>query len=667
MTRPARTLWLDFETYYAKDYTLSSLTTEDYITDPRFETILVAIAENDGAPQYLTAAEFEVFARDYPWESSAVGCHNTAFDGRILSYRYNVHPAFLIDTLSIARVWMGGLEAGSSLAKVATHLGLPPKGTEVLNALGKRAADFTPDEFARYGEYSCHDVDLCRTAFNEFMRQGFPENELHIIDMTVRCFTRPILRLDKPLVRQYAENEENAKRAFLTEAVAPTEEEARGIFSSNPKFGALLISEGIEPPMKMSPTTHKETFAFAKSDPGFQELLEHPDDRIRWLAEGRLAVKSTLGITRSKRLLKLADGGKPLAVFLKYCGAHTHRWSGADGTNFQNLDKVKKGKPGSGTLRRALMAPKGWTLVVCDAKQIEARMLAWAAGNTPLLDAFTKGEDVYSVAAAQIYGRPVNPAERPEDDALRQVGKATVLGCGYGMGSLKFAQTILQGVVGPPTVFTEKDIETLGVNYHAFATKKRVEAAMKPPMRLQGQARLIHCAVAWHISNAYRQSNPAVVEFWAKCDRAIAEMMLDEPAQVLAPLPVTLARHAVIMPSGLPIRYAGLQHGESGAYYLQQFTRKHVNFYGGKFTENLIQSLARDVLAEQLVWAKEHIEDCYLVSSTHDEGIFCVPEERGEEMLAKLKGAFRICPAWAKGLPLDASGGFNRRYGDVKK
>ena len=180
---------LDFETYYAKDFSLTRMTTEEYINDPRFEVIGVGIQVNDGEPYWVTE-NIEAELKKIDWSESAVLCHNMMFDGAILAFKYGIIPAYYFDTLCMARA-VHGVDAGGSLAALVKRYELGEKGTEVVDALGKRRKDFTPKDLAKYGDYCLNDVRLTRALFDR-LGVGFPEKELDLIDMTLRMYTQPV-------------------------------------------------------------------------------------------------------------------------------------------------------------------------------------------------------------------------------------------------------------------------------------------------------------------------------------------------------------------------------------------------------------------------------------------------------------------------------------------
>ena len=124
---------LDFETYYSKDFSLTKLTTEEYINDPRFEVIGVGIKIDNGKT-YWVADNITEELNKIDWANSALLCHNTQFDGAILAFRYGIVPAYYFDTLCMARA-IYGVDAGGSLAALVKRYELGEKGTEVVNVV----------------------------------------------------------------------------------------------------------------------------------------------------------------------------------------------------------------------------------------------------------------------------------------------------------------------------------------------------------------------------------------------------------------------------------------------------------------------------------------------------------------------------------------------------
>ena len=420
---------VDFETYYDKDFSLSKITTEEYVRDPRFQVIGVGVKVNNNETEWASGSKQELadFLRSFNWEEAMFLAHNTMFDGAIAHWIFGIKPRVYTDTLCIARA-VDGVEVSGSLRALAERYTLGVKGTEVINALGKRRGDFTPEELSRYGDYCVNDVNLTYDLFKKFA-PDFPREELKLIDLSLRMFIEPTLDLDLGLLEQHLIETRDHKDKLLEKAGVDKKD-----LMSNAKFAGLLKGLGVEPPMKVSPTTGKETFAFAKTDEDFITLMDHEDPQVQTLIAARLGNKSTLEETRTQRFIDIAKRGL-LPVPVKYYAAHTGRWGGDDKINLQNLPSrgiaAKK-------LKRSIIAPEGYSLIDADSAQIEARILAWLAEQEDLVGSFANGEDVYKKMASRIYG----VAEDDVTAAQRFVGKTTILGAGYGMGSIRFREQL---------------------------------------------------------------------------------------------------------------------------------------------------------------------------------------------------------------------------------
>lgn len=430
---------IDWETYYSKDYSLTKLTTEEYIRSPLFEAIMLGIRMPDGEYRVIegTHEEIKFQLAGIEWHKYAVLAHNTMFDGAIMAWIFGIKPAAWLDTLSMARA-MFGLK-GNSLALLARRYNLEAKGTYAMNMLGKRRSDMTDAEFENYKEYCLHDVELCHQLFTLMsngwydlesadMRHPFPVRELELIDRLIRMYTEPSLRLNQYKLEQHLEGVLQRKEALL--AACSTDKDT---LMSNPKFAELLQSLGVTPPTKISPTNGKLTFAFAKTDPGMKDLLEHPDERVQVLAAARMGVKSTLEETRTIRFIDIAKRGGYFPIPLKYSAARTHRLGGMDKINLQNLPA--RGRDAK-RLKKAIEPPEDCVVINSDSSNIEARMLAWLAEQEDLVNDFANKVDVYSKMASRIYNRPIDRKRKEvvdgreiyPDEAEGFVGKTCLAG-----------------------------------------------------------------------------------------------------------------------------------------------------------------------------------------------------------------------------------------------
>jgi DNA polymerase len=602
---------LDFETYYDRDFSLSKITTEEYVRSPLFETIGLGIKKNDG-PTYWLAGEKRVAhtLSRIDWSDAAILCHNTMFDGAILSWRYGVKPKVWFDTLCMARA-IHGVEKSASLKALAETYGVGEKGNEVINALGKRLVDFTKDELDRYGEYCRNDVDLTYDIFNT-MAKKFPKQELKLIDQTLRMFIHPILELDGDLLEMHLQKTKLMKEDLLVASGVSKED-----LMSNPKLAEVLRSYGAEVPMKISPTTGKLTYAMAKNDEEFKALAEHEDFRVQAAIAARLGTKSTLEETRTQRFIDISKRGA-LPVPVRYYAAHTGRWGGDDKINLQNLPS--RG-PNAKVLKRAIIAPEGMTIIESDSAQIEARVLAWLAEQDDLVDAFAQGKDVYKKMAAKIYSVPEDEVTKEQ----RFVGKTTILGAGYGMGGPKFQAALL----------------TQGVEV------------------TEGEAK--------RIITIYREENEQITDLWKRAGymlRALANGEVQEFGRD-GVLSVDTNAPGVILPSGLLLRYDGLRGHQNadGVEYTYQTRKGPSRIYGGKVIENVCQAIARCIIGDQMLRiAKKH----RAVLTVHDSIVCCVSDDGVAEAKAWVEECMRWVPDWAAGLPVNCEAGVGKNYGDCE-
>lgn len=601
---------IDFETYYDRDYSLSKITTEEYVRSDQFEVIGAAVKVNNGDTEWAsgTHEQLKKWLHTFDWTNSAVLAHNTMFDGAILAWRFGVYPRAWMDTLCMGRA-LHGVEVGGSLKAMAERYALGEKGTEVLNALGKRRADFYDDELERYGDYCVNDVELTYKLFNR-MGKKFPKQELKIIDLTLRMFIEPRLELDKELLAKHLEQVKAKKDDLLTAAGTDKAE-----LMSNEKFAEMLRSYGVNPPMKISPATGKLTYAFAKNDEEFKALLDYPDLAVQTIVAARLGTKSTLEETRTQRFIEIAERGS-LPVPIRYYAAHTGRFGGDDKINLQNLPSRGAN---ANALKKAIVAPAGFTIIDADSAQIEARVLAWLAGQDDVVEAFAEGKDVYKRMASAIYGKPESDISKDE----RFVGKTTILGCGYGMGALKF----------------QAQLKTFGVD-----------------VDLEESRRII---------DIYRRTNNRIALLWREAQNALVNMSRNDPARLgrAGVLEVVPEETAIKLPSGLLLRYDDLrfEQTDKGVEYHYKTRKGRTRIYGGKVIENVCQALARCIIAEQMLRIGKKYK---VVLTVHDAIAIVCRDSVVDEAKAYVEECMRWVPEWATGLPLNCESGVGKSYGD---
>lgn len=613
---------LDFETYYDVGFSLSGLTTEEYIRDERFQVIGVGIKIDEGKTEWYTGDQVQEALNKIDWGVSALLCHNTQFDGAILSFRFGIIPAMYLDTLSMARA-INGVDVGGSLAFLVEKYNLGKKGHEVIEAKGKRLEDFSPTDLKQYGEYCKNDVELTYKLFQIFAPL-FPLTEIHLIDLTLRMYTEPVLEVDDGLLQDRLEEVQQEKsellKGLMIKLQCDTEECVRAKLASNKQFAEILTELGVVVPTKISPATGKETFALAKGDQGFLDLCEHEDPFIQELCRVRLGTKSTIEESRIERFIGIGARNKgKLPIPLKYYGAHTGRWAGSDKVNFQNLparDKKKK------ALKNAIIPPEGHQVINCDSSQIEARVLVWLAGQDDVVQWYAEGRDVYSEFASKVYGKTITKADKTE----RQIGKTCILGLGYGTGWAKLKQTLKISA---------------GVDLDDQECKRLV--------------------------GVYRDINDKVIDLWSECDKALEAIAnwndksqsyyLDKHKTLL------VTKGGIQLPNGLKIYYPDLKWDTSEAK--SKFTyksRRGVNsIWGGSVVENVVQALARIIVGEQMLMINRKYRP---VLTVHD-AVVCVASNQDVDNAVKvISDIMSTPPQWAQGLPVACEAHHGNSYGE---
>ena len=655
MSTPYKTiLTIDFETRWdSKSYTLSKMTTEEYIRDARFTAFGACIHEygSDRPTQWYTGDELPRILATYNWEETAVLAHNAQFDVSILSWVYGIQPAFIFDSLSMARA-LRGVEVGNSLAKLADDFGLPPKGKAVYSTDGlERLCDSAVER--ELEQYCKHDVYLCEQVFARLVH-GYPAKELRLIDMTLKMYTNPVLELDQKMLIE-ALAEERIKRETLLQRLNIDE----SALASNPQFASILQTLGVVAPTKVSKTTGKETLALAKNDALFQALLNGEREDVALLCEARLRVKSTTERTRAQRFLDISQRG-PLPVPLSYYGAKSGRWSAAKGSAI-NMQNLKRGS----FLRKAIMAPEGYQLVVGDLSQIEPRVLAWLSDYDEMLQIFRRGGDPYAAFGAQMFNIPGLTKESHPD--LRQSAKSALLGCGYGLGWASFSSQLLTGFLGaPPVRYEKKFAKALDVTSDAvekfFDWDENVKKLEDIPHTCSLQELAIHAVAAKKIIDIYRATAYQVVSFWETCGGMIETSLYGGKEHKYKCL--TFRKGEIELPNGMKLLYPDLRKtkddkGRSQYVYGPDATK----LYPGKVTNNVTQALARIVMTDGMLRVNKRYP---VVGTVHDELICVVPDEEVTDAKTWVLEQMTMEPSYMPGVPLDAEGGAHRRYGEAK-
>jgi len=593
-------IYLDFETYYDVQLSLTKMSTVQYVNHPDFKVWGVGIKVEDGETEWYNEEETPDVLQQIDWANTAVVCHNTLFDAYILTQYFNCIPAFYYDTAAMSRGLYPNMSASLANAckREFANDETMRKGEELVNAKGVR--DLDPELDAQIGGYCIQDVDLTYALFQSYMT-NYPDKELQIIDLTVRLFVEPKLMLDRGSLTTY-KDEIAIKTAAGIEASGTTRE----VLASQQKFKTYLEDLGIVVPTKKSPTTGKRIPAFGKNDSAYIQMCNlYPEYKHIW--DARELVKSRIEETRAQRFIDSTNPDGTFSIPLRYYAAHTGRFGGSDKINLQNLPRASK-------LRTALMAPEGQKLFIADLSNIEARMLAWLSKEADLLDAFATGRDVYCEFASQIYGRTITKQDKLE----RYVGKTAILGLGYGMGADKFQATLKTG---------------------------------SPSVELSDTA-------AKSIVMQYRGMYPNIPKLWSGMKDSLFQM-INPQGYGLKYGPLTIRARALELPNGMALNYPNLMFEYGNFVYKTE--REIIRTHGPRITENVVQALARIVITDQMLEVQA-MPEVDIVLQVHDEIIAIGSELDSDATMEKIINIMRTAPNWCSDLPLDAEGGVSQVY-----
>jgi DNA polymerase len=597
-------LGIDFETYFAPKFTLKTLPPLLYVRDPRFKVHGAALKINDTPAFWLNDSELKCALRDFPWSDITAYAHNALFDGLVLHEIYGCKPATWVDTVGLARALLPP-NLASDLATLAQFLKLGTKGKEL--ELAKGLIDLPPDIMDQIAAYSQNDIELTYGVL-QALYPSLPTVERDLMSMTIRWGTVDALRVNRALLHS-ALAQETKRRADTIAASGYSATELR----SAKQFPEIVRSLGIEPPTKTNPKGDT-AYALAKNDLQFVRLIaDHPEHRHIW--NGRIAANSNTTISRIQRFLAATETKPTIVMPLNYYGAHTGRWSGAGGLNVQNLERKS-------ATRLAIEAPEGQVVVVADSSQIELRVNAWFCNQESSLKILRNGDDIYSHTATEHFGYHVTK-KMPE----RFFGKALELALGYGMGDDKFRTQAAIGIMGtPPVVLTQDESR-------AAVTK-------------------------------YRTGHNNIKAKWKWLNDTAITYMHGKNPEPLVWKCVKFIPGECLLPNGMALQYPKLDIDEQGNWSYET-TEGRTKLYGALLLENIVQALARIIVAEQMLatenWLHEHT-GFQLVSSTHDEGIGICPRWAADFVLNAMLCIFSEPPTWAPDLPLAAEGGYATNY-----
>lgn len=637
-TDPEKTITLDWETFWdSKEYSLRKMSMEDYIRDPRFMVQGVGIQYGNKPAIWVRGEDRIHKALDrIPLDTMTVVCHNAHFDGLILSEHYGVRPKAFMDTHCMAAMIFGNNLASRSLANLTKKFlpGLVKDRTALYSTDGVR--DLSPEVAEELAVYCKMDCYLTHELYKLFLpRLNDTPFNADLIDHIARMFTDPVLRLDHDTLHKLLAVEVREKQEALDACVATSFKQVR----SNKQFATLLQALGIEPPVKISPTTHKETHAFAQTDREFMALQSHADPAVAQLVKSRLRIKTSINETRATKYLEVQSRGT-WPVHLNVSGAlTTHRLSGGSGGggNPQNLGNKSP-------LRYAILPPAGYSMFAIDSKAIELRdAMTIAHEREVTIKLRDILYDAYSEFASTIYACDLSAIGGAE----RKVGKVAMLQLQYGAGWENFQQAAWQ-----------RDV-------------------------------ILDDEEAIRITGLYRSTFTGITRAWKVCDRIIRELGRGHEEEtwfdhLVRPVVNGPLGHPALLlvETGTYITYPNLkreydEEDKRWSWNYDTFDNKthriqRTKLYGSKMFGHICQSIARNVVLEQEValdtfLRREIHHKCRVVMSVHDEAVCLVPDHADKQ--AAIGGAleiFNTSPSWWPELPVFGEAAWGATYGDAK-
>jgi DNA polymerase len=634
-------LILDFETYFDAAYSLRKLSIPEYVHDPRFHVHGLAVGWPDGRREFRTDAKSALqelqaqFGRGL--QRTTVVCHHAHFDLYVLCHRFGIRPRHFIDTLSLAHHVHGRRDGrrgeAADLAALAERYGLGAKG-DLDFMCGVRNPDAR--QLARLSAYAKQDVELtARVAEYLLPEVTRPEVELPILMHTTRLFTERAITIDVNGIDAIEQQVQHRLTEQLSAAgVTPEIVSGNKLFQQH--LEQALARTGRKLPLKQG--KNGLIPATAKTDSAMQELVNDDDPLVEALASARLEKKGhdqLLARLATLKRITAATGGK-LPAYLVYYGGHTGRFAGGGGFNIQNLGK----KDLAGQVRGLVVPRRDHKFIIADYSQIEARITAWYAGEEEMLAAFGQNRDLYSEFASRVFQQAVRkptaedaPAIQSHLSAMRQVGKRAVLGLGFGMGALKFLNT-LRGDSQAARLFDN------------------------------GKLTPVKCR---EIVAEFRRTYPAIPRFWKELERAVRRAV-DGIESDVGTVHVARDRDTCLLhlPSGRALRYPGirLDETERTIRYLDAFgdESEFTPFgpslvyaqgdvlYGGKLCENVVQATARDLLVEAVL--RLEASGHSVLFHVHDEVVVEVGKARVGSTIRSVDREVSRVPSWAHGIPV---------------
>ena len=635
-----RILEMDIETF--SDVDLIKCGVYAYADSPAFEVLLFAYSFNGGETRMIDIAQGEELPEEVADAVFDDSVTKTAFNANFERPCLSKHFGRYIppDSWHCSAVQAAMLALPRSLEDVGAVLGLdeqkmkegkeliryfcvPCKPTKANGGRRRNLPCHAPEKWELFKAYCMRDVDVEKAIRRKLCKFPIPEKEMELYRLDQRINDRGVL-VDMGLVRQAVKCERLHKEVVTKRAY-----ELTGLENPNSvaQLKGWLGENGME--------------AESLSKKAVAEMIEESDGEVEELLRLRLLMAKTSVKKYEAMERSVCSDGRVHGLLQFYGANRTGRWAGrlvqvqnlpqnhlpdlelARGLvklgNFEGVEMLYDSTPNvlSELIRTAFVPKEGCRFVVADFSAIEARVLAWLAGEQWRLDVFSSHGKIYEASASAMFHVPIE--EVTKGSPLRQKGKIAELGLGYGgaAGALVSMGALDMGL-------SEDELPSL--------------------------------VATW------RRANPHITQFWWDVDEAAVEAVTKRTRTRAGRITFEYRSGIlfVTLPSGRKLAYvkprmAVNKFGRDGLTYEGISENKkwsRIETYGPKLVENIVQGTARDLLAEAMLRVER--KGYPIVMHCHDEIIAEVPEGSGsvEEMCEVMA----VQPAWADGLPLRADG-----------
>lgn len=634
MSNITRTYACDFEVFYDSECSITVQGVWGYLRHPKADIYLVSIVGTDGT-------KWVGNPKDFDWATIAGPgtrwiFHNLAFDFLVYERLVELYPhlnkfrpeechctADMAAYHGIPRNLKGAIEAVLPEITVSK---------DTRNAMkGKQWADMDEDFRKEVCEYALHD-SICCLKLWEKLSPTWPEHERVISRSTAQISIQGI-----PVNRDKIEESIQTLKDQAWEA-----EQSIPWSGTHPTLSPKQLAEtcrrvGIEPPRSLAQDS--------------EECAEWEDkygEQFPWVNAMRTYRRTNMLRKKFEAMLARTRPDGRMDAGLLYCGAHTLRDSGTGGVNLQNMPRL----PMFGTnMRECIEAPPGRTFVINDLSQIEPRVLAWLAKDTGFLDIVATGVSPYEAHARSSMGWTGGKL-KDESPSMYGLSKARILALGYGAGWEKFIM-MAGNYVDAATfaqIFHVKPTDEDRARFVAYlmSQESRNSSGKLAKFEKSTEVEQWTAVNSWVQVMDYRKSNPKIVAFWDRLDRAFRSSI----GQDLK----------IELPSGRNMTYRKIQRiaGSTTCAQVRNGSWMRTKLYGGLGAENITQSLARDVFMNCVhrILRLGHM----VILRVHDEVVIECDIDKAEAVLAEVSAIMHTPPDWLPELPVASEGQISRVY-----